>query len=58
MTITPTEAILTIRDVDSEDVGTYGCEATNTVNDTEVMEVMEAMELDIIICCKQSSSNI
>ena len=31
VTITPTETVLTIRDVDSEDAGTYGCEATNTV---------------------------
>ena len=50
VTITPTETILTIRDVDSEDAGTYGCEATNTVNGSVMVN---HMEIDVIICSKQ-----
>ena len=46
------ETVLIIRIVDDEDDVIYGCEATNTVNDTVVME---KIELDIDICCKQIS---
>ena len=49
VTITPTETVLTIRDVDSEDAGTYGCEATNTVNGSVMVN---HMEIDVIICSK------
>ena len=52
VTITPTETVLTIRDVDSEDAGTYGCEATNTVNGSVMVN---HMEIDVIICSKQIS---
>ena len=53
VTITPTETILTIRDVDSEDAGTYGCEATNTVNGSVMVN---HMEIDVIICSKLCAS--
>ena len=49
VTITTTETVLTIRDVDSEDAGTYGCEATNTVNGSVMVN---HMEIDVIICSK------
>ena len=50
VTTTPTETVLTIRDVDSEDAGTYGCEATNTVNGSVVVNLME---INVTICSKQ-----
>ena len=46
------ETVLIIRIVDDEDDVIYGCEATNTVDGTVVME---KIELDIDICCKQLS---
>ena len=49
VTTTPTETVLTIRDVDSEDDGTYGCEATNTVNGSVVVNLME---INVTICSK------
>ena len=47
---TLTETILTIRNVGDEDDVVYGCEATNTVDGSIVMEMMQ---LDVDICCKQ-----
>ena len=52
VTTTPTEIQLTIRDVDSEDDGTYRCEATNTVNGSVVVNLME---INVTICSKQIS---
>ena len=51
--ISATETQLTIRNVAAENDVTYGCEATNTVNGSMVME---KIELDIDICCKQINS--
>ena len=52
-TISTTETQLTIRNVGDVDDVTYGCEATNTVNDSVAMA---KIELDIDICCKQINS--
>ena len=52
--ISTTETQLTIRNIGDEDDVTYGCEATNTVNGSVVME---RMELDIDICCKHITHN-
>ena len=51
-TISTTETQLTIRNVGDEDVITYGCEATNTVNGSVMTGTME---LDIDICCKKTT---
>ena len=44
-----TETVLTIRTVGDEDMDTYGCEASNHVNDSTATS---SMELAIVICCK------
>ena len=48
---TPTESILTIRNVVSVDAGTYGCEASNTVNGTVLVDYAE---INIMVCSKQN----
>ena len=46
-----TETVLTIRNVGDDDMDTYGCETSNTINDSTVMG---RMELAVVICCKQN----
>ena len=52
--ISDTETELTIHNVASEDADTYGCEVTNTVNGSVMMN---RMELDVVICSKQFKLN-
>ena len=50
VTTTPTESVLTIRNVVSVDAGTYGCEASNTVNGTVLVDYTER---NVTVCSKQ-----
>ena len=52
--ISDTETELTIRNVNSEDADTYGCEVNYTVNGSVVYHWKE---LDVVICSKQFNPN-
>ena len=51
---TETELTTHNSNVTSKDTGTYGCEVTNTVNGSVVMN---RMEVDVVICSKQFNPN-
>ena len=48
-TSSPQTTILTIRNVTSEDAGIYGCEATNSVNDSISTS---SIEIEFVICSR------